>query len=456
MAGFNPHANWGNRLCYKPIGAGVKFAPPLVPHSAGRRGSFKMLNNYICTLDIGSSKIAVAVADIKRKRINNIFFDNVPSKGIEVGVIVDSIALVDSVAMLMKNLKAKSGINIKFLYVNISGQDIITKHSRAIAPLAERGNKVITALDMQKVNEQARILGSSLEEEIIHSMPSSYSIDSNISVTNPLGLYSHRLEVDLYLICARLSGIQGLNRVINQSGHEIKGLFFSGLATSKAVFNNGFKEGLNLFCDIGSDTTELLAFRGGVLKNIEILPIGGENLTSQLSQELKIPKDLAEDIKRSYGIIGDPKQIEEDKEILVKKSNFYKPISIRLVSEIITSSARKICSNIKDGVERIAPCYEVNNFYVAGRTILLEGFIETLENTLSIPVKLCRITNPDILPSIKEDGALSGQKYLTYLTTLGMICEALKDKTVLPAYQPAKNLFVKAINRFKEVYQEYF
>lgn len=418
-----------------------------------------MLNNYICALDIGSSKIAGAVAEIRRNRINNIFFDWVPSKGIKQGVIVDSIELVGSVTKLMKNLRAKSGIKVKFLYTNISGQDILTKHSHAVVALAERGNKVISVSDMQKVNEQARILGSSLEEEIIHLIPSSYSIDSKSNIANPLGLYSHRLEVDLYLVLAKLSSVQGLSRAINQSGYEIKNLFFSGLATSKVVFNKGtLREGLNLFCDIGSDTTELLVFANGMLCDIEILPIGGDDLTGKLCAALKIPFDLAEDIKRSHGIIGNPERIAEDKEILIKKSNLYKPIKQRLVSEIITQSAESICSRIKDAVQKKVSSYEINNFVTVGRTVLLEGFIETLENALSVPVKLGRITNPDIPASIKEAPDLSGQKYLTYLTSLGMVYEALQDKTgeSEATRQPAKNLILKAVNRFREVYQEYF
>jgi len=418
-----------------------------------------MLNNYICALDIGSSKIAGALAEIKKNRVNNIFFDWVPSKGIKQGVIVDSIELVGSVTKLMKNLRAKSGINIKFLYTNISGQDILTKHSHAVVALAERGNKVISVSDMQKVNEQARILGSSLEEEIIRLIPLSYTIDSKGNIANPLGLYSHRLEVDLYLVLAKLSSVQGLSRAINQSGYEIKNLFFSGLATSKVVFNKGtLREGLNLFCDIGSDTTELLVFANGMLCDIEILPIGGDDLTGKLCDALKIPFDLAEDIKRSHGIIGNPERIKEDKEILIKKSNLYKPIKQRLVSEIITQSAESICSRIKDAVQKKVSSYEINNFVTVGRTVLLEGFIETLENALSVPVKLGRITNPDIPASIKEATDLSGQKYLTYLTSLGMVYEALQDKTgeSEATRQPAKNLILKAVNRFREVYQEYF
>lgn len=417
-----------------------------------------MPESYICALDIGSSKIAAIVAGVKRKRLQNIFFETIPSKGVKSGVVVDSIELVDAVTRALKNLKAKSGIKIKFVYTNISGEDIATKHSRSIIPLAERGNKVITVSDLQRANDQARILGSGLEEEIIHCIPFNYTIDSKSNVTNPLGLYSHRLEVDLYLICGRLSSVQTLNRVVNQAGFEIKELFFSGLATSKAVLHKELKDGLNVFCDIGADITELLFFRDGLLKDIEILPVGGNDLTRKLQEDLKIPFDLAEDIKRSCGIIGDSSKIAEDKEILVKKSTFYKPIKQRLVAEIVTGYARAICAKIKEAIEKKVSCYEVNNCIVVGRTVLMEGFIETLENALSIPVKLGRITNPQILSAIKEESAVAGPKYLAYLTALGMLSEALEEKPpgILPAHQPAKNLLLKAVNRVKEVYQEYF
>lgn len=416
------------------------------------------MESYICALDIGSSKIVATVAEIKRKRIANIFFDSVASKGIKRGAVIDSIDLIGSIGRVLKNLKIKSGINIKFICANISGPDIVTRHSHAIIPLAERGNKVITLSDIQKVNEQARILGSSLQEETIHQMPLNYTIDSDNNVLNPLGLYSHRLGVDLYLVCGRLSSIQSLNRVINQAGYEIKDLFFSGIATSKTVFNGEFKEGLSILCDIGSDITELLVFRDGILKDINILPFGGDDLTIQLSDVLKIPFDLAEDVKRSYGMIGDYTQIKEDKEILVKKNNIYKPIKQRLVSEVITSKTKLICQAIKDSVEKMIPCDEVNHFITTGRTVLLEGFIETLENTLGISVKVGRITNPDIISLVNKDNTLSGQKYLTYITSLGIICEALQGRqSGIPSVTaPNQNLILKAINKFKEIYQEYF
>jgi cell division protein FtsA len=418
-----------------------------------------MLNNsYICAVDIGSNKIAVALALIRKNKISSILFDYLPSRGVKEGVIVDATELVICLTKILKRLKTKSGLKIKFIHTNFSGKDISTKHSHAIIPLAERGNKVITSTDIAMANEQARILGSSLEDEIIHVIPSSYSIDSKSNVINPIGLYSHRLEVDLYLICARLASLQSLSRVISQAGYEVRSLSFSGLATSKAVFGIEEKRGLSVFCDVGSDVTELLIFKDGLLQSIQVLPCGGNSMTQQLSEGLKINFELAEDIKRSYGIIGDVDNIPEDKEILVKKDEFYKPIKQRDVAAMATNSSRLICTQIKDAVAPKVALHEVDHFVMVGKTLLTDGFIEMMESVIGMPVAIGRINNPEIAALVKENSDLSGQKYLTYLTCLGMICDDLGNKNVgnLALVKPAKNLLIKTVNRFREVYQEYF
>lgn len=134
---------------------------------------------------------------------------------------------------------------------------------------------MVTLSDVDRAIEQARVLGSSLENEIIHIIPASYSIDSSSNLINPLGLYSHKLEVDLYLICAKQACVQNLSRVIAQAGCDIKELYFSGLATSRAVFTNDALSGVNVLCDIGSDTTEILLFKNASLVDLEILSAGG-------------------------------------------------------------------------------------------------------------------------------------------------------------------------------------
>ena len=419
----------------------------------------QMFKNYICALDIGSSKLAAAAAEIRNRRILKIFFEHLPLRGIKKGVITDAIELVDVTGEALKNLKAKSGIPIKHIYTNFSGQNLIARHSHAVMPLAERGNKVITASDIQRVNEHARILGSNLEEEIIHAIPFGYTIDSKNNILNPIGLYSHKLEVDLYLLSAKVSHLQSLSHIVNQAGYEIKNVFFSGFACGKAIYNHKLSGNTDIICDIGGDTTELLLYRNGILRGIQILPVGGINLTSQLQKSLNIPFDLAEEIKITHGRIGDYSQISEDKEILIKKDSAYKPIKQKAITEIVTSQAQVICRQIKDGIDKLAPSGEINNFIVAGRAALLEGFLESLEGSLGMALKFARIANPDITPAVNKDDAVAGQKYLGLLGVLGILAQAFSSQYApaqAPASKPGRNIFLKTMDKVKEVYQEYF
>ncbi|MCM8780816.1 MAG: cell division protein FtsA [Candidatus Omnitrophica bacterium] len=417
-----------------------------------------MWDDYICALDLGSSKISVVLAQIRKGRIHNLFFETVPSKAVKRGIIVNPLELSISIDGLLKILKDKSRINFKSIHMSISGESITAKHSQAVIPLAERANKLITSSDIEKVIEQARILGCGLEEEIIHQIPYRFAIDSVDNILNPLGLYSHRLELDLYLVCVRSSFIQNFTRIVNQIGYEIEDLFFSGIATSATILNKDDAQGANLVCDIGADTTEVILFKEGLARDIEILPLGGEDLTQAVAEELKISSELAEEIKINHANIGEQDLMKEDKEILLKKGDVYKPIKQKWISQIVTAKAEEIFKDIKDEVEKITASCPIDNFTIVGRTALLEGFLEGLENHLGIPVRLGRIVNPRIGHLSSRYETLSGQRYLTYITPLGIICEVLDRREKSPFYlpQPPKNFICKVIDKIKEVYQEYF
>ena len=418
-----------------------------------------MMKGYICAVDIGSAKISACVAGIKQRRITEIFVERMPSKGLRRGSVVDATSLIACVEKILKKLKTKSGIPIKSVYLNISGEDIVTKHSKAILPLAERGNKVITLSDIQKVREQARILGSSLEEEIIHQIPFKYAIDAKSNILQPLGLYSHKLEVDLYLICAKIASFQNLMRVINQSGYDVKKIFFSGIATSRAVFTlQSLKDGINLLCDIGNDITELVLFNEGLLEGVEIIQTGGSKLNEELAKSLDIPLELAEEVKKSCAIPADINSIDEEKEILIKKDNIYKPIKQKVVAEMLKAKAKEISQEIKAKVETYIPVTHIKRFVVTGNTVLLDGLLELLEEALGIRVELGRINNQEIAHLLNQEVAASGQKSLDYLTCLGMLAAVMngEESLVVPASKPSGNFFVNTLERAKEVYQEYF
>lgn len=419
-----------------------------------------MARKYICALDIGSSKIAACCADLRGNRIADLTFESTLSQGVKFGSIVDSIELVDAVTRLMKQVKEKSGIAVKSVVAGLSGQDIVTKHSRAVIPLAERGSKVIGSADIERVIAQARILGSSIDEEVIHSIPFSYSVDTKSNIANPAGLYGHKLEVDLFMICSRLSSVQTLVHAIGQAGLDVEELFFSGLASNEVVFGNPLRKGTDILCDIGRDFTELLFFSDGQIRTILILPIGGADFTAVVADSLDIPAEFAEEIKISHGQIGDFRQVKEDQEVLVKKETGYKPIRRRLLCEILSSKAKSMAQTIREAAEKVVALAEVNKFILLGRTIQQEGLLELLEQELSINVEYGRVQDPKIsLPFAgKSKELLAGRKNLTYIPALGLVLLSLYSMQ-LKASSPLSshpNPLLRIAGKAKEIYQEYF
>ena len=417
-----------------------------------------MSARYICGLDIGSSKVAAVLALLHKNAISELFFEVAESRGVKKGCVVDSIELVEVLGRVLKGLKAKSSIAVKSVHANISGQDILTKHSRAIIPLVDRGNKMITSLDMEKAVQQAFILGSTIEDEVIHQIPASFTVDYKSNIRNPLGLFGHKLEVDLYLICARLAAVQTIAYAVNQAGCDLQEVSVSGLATAEAVFNDTFRTGDNVLCDMGADFTELVFLRDGLLRSLSILPIGGADLTRAISEGLHVPEDTAREITISFGSVDDRRSMDEDKEVLVRHDTGFQPIKRKQVAEILNTKTASLCLCLKDTIEKEVALSDIRHFVLCGRTALQEGFIEMVESQMGISVEFARILEPRIATLTAHHPSLSGRKYLTYATALGLVCKELAGyipKTAV-RQKPIQNPLVRTVHKLKEVYREYF
>jgi cell division protein FtsA len=420
-----------------------------------------MRSKYICTLDLGSSKFTCCLAKLRKNgSVEGLFLESIPSLGMKRGRVIDIQGVSNTIDRLLKMMKVKSGVNIRDLYINVYGQDVTTTHSRTVIPLAEKRNKMITTSDIQRVTEEARLLGASLDEEIIQMMPFSFSVDDQDNIVNPCGLYGRKLGIDLFIISVKTAFLQGINRLINRLNYEIKHLFLSGLATSKVILREDLlKGGFYILCDIGADLSEITIFQNAVLQHVDTIGLGGNDLTEALRQAFKIPFELAEEIKCSYAYIIDPAAIREDKEVIIKKDDYYKVISQRKICEVITKQARSICHSIKEKIgSRLSDQTPVNKIFVAGRTVLVDGFIEMMEETLNIPTKLAASQHLPFVYEKKSPITSSLPQLLNYATSLGLLAQAIElhKKNKVLSVSRSKNLFSKVINHAKDLFQEYF
>jgi cell division protein FtsA len=418
---------------------------------------------YVCGLDIGSSKVAACLAGFRHRQLENLWWNSAPAVGVKRGQWQDISGLTVALSRVLKKLKQKSGVKIKSVHLGIAGENITARHSQAVIALAERGNRSVSQRDIQNVNQQAQILGSCLEDEILHSLPLRYAVDNENEVIDPLNLYGHQLKVDLYLICAKASYINTIIGAINRLGLRLNEITLSGLAVSQAVFNRARMKGLDILCDIGKDIIQILIFNQGRLMHYQIVTAGGDDLTTALSRELSLAYPLAEEVKIAYGRVQNTPE-SPDKEIILKKGYAYSTLSQNSVIQILSRESRRLAEIIRNVIQphllaMSPPLAAVKpTLYVSGRNACLDGFLELLEVTVGIPVKMAKIGNSGLSVPLMRRGLLSGEPVLNYLACLGLLVKAgqLPHKKSTHPMRGLRSLLSSLPEKVREMYQEYF
>ena len=398
-------------------------------------------------LEVASDIITVvrAISD-KSGKITEVFCESCPSSGISDGVIKELGLLSETISRLLGGLSASCGQRIKSLTVSMPSLRLKVKHSSGLLPISERSNKIITSSDMDKVTRQAYNLGLGIDEYVLCSIPQGYTVDNQAQVANPLGLYSHRLGVELLLVTALYPEAQNLVSAVEKAGYKVQAVILSSLAASLCALPEEDKDRGCCFLDIGYDFIRMVVFKGGILRGMECFDFGSKDLNRALSQELKISYELAGKIKASYGAaFAQGKDLEQ--EVLVsQKDKTYRPIKRRLISSVLENKLRDMFALIK---ERFSSRYRIEDFpagvIVCGRDALLEGFLEILENSLGLTVSLAKMEDLPV-----KDISCAG--------AIGLIKHSLSQypKIEFFKFSSGRNIVEKIARKSREIYQEYF
>lgn len=343
----------------------------------------------ICGLDIGSQQVKSSVVKAKgSNRFDLLGFQANLTKGFTKSTVSDLAELSQCIYENLHALEKKAGIKLKDVYLGVGGCLIDPRYSKAIIPLIDRGSKIVTISDVKRINKQARLLGVKLDEEILHDFPQQYVVDDMNRVLNPTGLYGHKLGVTSLLITANVNLMSNLSQAVNQAGYEVAGVFLASLASAEASLTKNMVESGCLLIDVGASTTNLMFFRDGFLKHLDIIMLGGNHLTMRIAESLHLPFDLAEDIKKSQGAVLS-EGVKGDDEILIKKEDQYKSVKRSVVCGSFEGEVEKLISAIENTIKFSHLQDKLNGgIIMVGGGSLLAGLIEHVEKRLNCTVRM--------------------------------------------------------------------
>lgn len=305
------------------------------------------MNNTVVALDIGSSKVCILIAEVSKKQFNILGVGTSDCKGVKKGIIVDIDATVDAIREAVKQAEHMSNREIKSAFVNISGgYTTIHKNKGVIA--VTREDREITADDVNRVLQAARVYAVPAGKEIIEIIPEQFIVDGYDEIRDPVGMVGVRLEVDAKLVVASCTTVQNIIRSVQKSGLKVDGITLEPLGTSMVVLSDDEKELGAALVDVGAETIDISVFRRGSLVFTKVIPVGGNHITNDISIISKISWADAEKIKRQYGVAS-VKMVKNDD--IIKINNLAgkgeKDIHLLDIAEIIDARITEMLLLIK-------------------------------------------------------------------------------------------------------------
>lgn len=344
--------------------------------------------NRLCAgIDIGTSKVAVAICENKEGLINISALGVAPSHGLRKGIIVDQEEVVTSLSQAIEDAEKMTGQTITDAVIGIGGVGIITSLSKGIVPITTPD--CISEEDIQRVIDSARSVALPPNFEIIHIYPIKFIIDRQEEVQDPLGMKGMRLEVEVMAVGAPTSNVRKISQIISQLGINPLAMVVNPIAASKAVLDKKQKEIGVMLLDIGAATSSIAIYEESDLIHTTILPVGSSHLTNDIAIGLKTTIDIAEKIKRQHLSLDNKKIKATDKlDLSTIETGEDGKVSKKQLAEVAEARLKELFTMIKDEIKKHKPdALLPGGIVLTGGGSKLDGLVTIVKEYMNLPAK---------------------------------------------------------------------
>ncbi|ACO46411.1 cell division protein FtsA [Deinococcus deserti] len=348
-------------------------------------------NPIIVGLDIGTTKITTVIGELAEGGgVDIIGEGTVHSEGMKRGSVVNLERATHAIRQSIAAAERVSGVQVDSVYVTVAGNHAkaITSHGLA----AIRRNQEINVSDVDRAIENARAVPLDPNLEIIHTLPQEYVVDGQEGIKSPVGMHGVRLEVDVHIVAGTAGPLLNLRRCVQEAGVQVEGFVLHALASGLATLEAAEQSQTVIVVDMGGGTTDIGVFKRGNLAHSASIPIGGEHVTADLAQILKIPMEEAENVKRKYGA-AIPELADQDLTLeITTASGSTHAISAFELSRIIKPRLSEIFSLIRDEIDHTLGPVELvaQGVVLTGGAALLRGTSDLARDRFRLPVRLGR------------------------------------------------------------------
>jgi len=257
----------------------------------------------LTSIDVGTTKICTTIAEVNDS--GDVYVVGVgvtPSNGLHKGLVVNINEAREAIRASVRKAEQACNFKVESAYLGVTGRHVSSINNRGVVAIT-RNDRLVRPEDLKRVLSSAQSVSVPNDRRLLHVIPRGYSVDGQVGVKNPVGMYGFRLDVETHIVTAAATSIQNLVKCVRGIGIDIDDLILEPLASSEAVLTEDEKQVGVVLADIGGGTTDICVFKDGSIWHSAILPVAGYQLTRDVAIGLGLPFDVAEEMKKRYGSV---------------------------------------------------------------------------------------------------------------------------------------------------------
>ena len=397
----------------------------------------------IVGLDIGTSSTRVAVGSVSRDGL--LVIECVverPSEGVKNGSIVNIEQTMKVIGSVIGEAEVQAGTEISSVIIGIGGDQIKGIKSNGVVGINSKDQE-ITKDDIRRSIDVARNIQLPQNTEILHSLVQDFYVDSRSGIKDPVDMLGHRLDTKILLVLGSSPIIQNQKKCVYKTGLQIQKVVFQTLADSEVVLSPEEKDMGVILIDIGSGSTNYIAYSSGAPVHVGGINRGSDLVTSDIAYLFQLPKAAAESLKLTDGSCFSP-GIGED-EMIVTPSLGVKP-AIRMpkkeFAKVIEARMAEILLMIQQDLQdnQIQGPFGAGIVLVGGGA-LMGGVTELAAEIFRLPA---RIGFPEAISGL--DRTYIDPKYATVLGLFKSEAKKYRDNSDIGGVKEKKGFGTKMKN----------
>lgn len=333
----------------------------------------------ITSLDIGNEEIKVIVASAFDNKCNVLASTSIRSSGIKKNTIYNEKKLRESIKLAILKTEEKIGMKIKEVILLIPSN---TAKMTIETGLVDIKDNIVRGSDIKRVLADAKKDTFDDTRELVSVLPISFTVDDNISVSNPIGEEGNKLFVKAVVSTSLKSEIYPLISIVSSLGISIVDIVHKSQADYYTVSNNSLDRKLGCVINMGGDVTTVSIFNKGIMIKNSYIPLGSSSVDKDISFVYKVDIKTARHLKETFALAVPRYADKYDSVDVVTLENKSITVTQSEISKVIESRLNEILKLAKNEINRLTK-REISYIIVVGGISELAGFNYIVEDVLS-------------------------------------------------------------------------